>query len=57
MIMQRIMSGLTFRQIADMCGTSVAQIKKTYYYLNDEICLTNAIADYRRRDDGIIEVL
>jgi site-specific recombinase XerD len=34
MITQRIMSGLTFRQIADMCGTSVAQIEKTYlsYY-------------------------
>ena len=48
MITQRIMSGLTFRQIADMCGTSVAQIEKTYYHLNDEIRLTNAVADYRR---------
>ena len=57
MITQRIMSGLTFRQIADMCGTSVAQIEKTYYHLNDEIRLTNAVADYRRRDDGTIEVL
>jgi hypothetical protein len=25
--------------------------------LNDEIRLTNAVADYRRRDDGTIEVL
>jgi integrase len=57
MITQRIMSGLTFRQIADMCGTSVAQIEKTYYHLNDEIRLTNAVADYRRRDDGTIEVV
>ena len=57
MITQRIMSGLSFRQIADMCGTSVAQIEKTYYHLNDEICLTNAVADYRRREDGTIEVL
>jgi site-specific recombinase XerD len=57
MITQRIMSGLTFRQIADMCGTSVAQIEKTYYHLNDEIRLTNAVADYRRRDDGTIEVM
>jgi len=57
MITQRIMSGLTFRQIADMCGTSVAQIEKTYYHLNDEIRLTNAVADYRRREDGTIEVL
>lgn len=57
MITQRIMSGLTFRQIADMCGTSVAQIEKTYYHLNDEIRLTNAVADYRRREDGTIDVL
>lgn len=54
MITQRIMSGSTFRQIADMCGTSVAQIEKTYYHLNDEIRLTNAIADYRKEDDGTI---
>ena len=45
MITQRIMSGLSFRQIADMCGTSVAQIERTYYHLNDEIRLTNALAD------------
>ena len=46
------MSGLTFRQIADMCGTSVAEIEKTYYHLNAEIRLTNAVADYIRREDG-----
>jgi integrase len=57
MITQRIMSGLGFKQIADMCGTSVAQIEKTYYHLNDEIRLTNAVADYRRNADGTIEVL
>jgi site-specific recombinase XerD len=57
MITQRIMSGLTFRQIADMCGTSVAQIEKTYYHLNDEIRLTNAVADYRRNSDGTIEAI
>ena len=57
MITQRIMSGLTSRQIADMFGTSVAQIEKTYYHLNDEIRLTNAVADYRRNADGTIEVL
>lgn len=57
MITQRIMSGLGFKQVADMCGTSVAQIEKTYYHLNDEIRLTNALADYRRREDGTIEVI
>ncbi len=55
MITQRIMSGLNFAQIADMCGTSVAQIERTYYHLNDEIRLTNALADYKRNTDGTIE--
>ena len=55
MITQRIMSGLNFKQIADMCGTSVMQIERTYYHLNDEIRLTNALADYKRNDDGTIE--
>lgn len=57
MITQRIMSGLSFRQIADMCGTSVAQIERTYYHLNDEIRLTNALAEYKRRPDGTIELV
>jgi hypothetical protein len=35
----------------------VAQIEKTYYHLNDEIRLTNAVADYRRNADGTIEVV
>ena len=56
-IAQRIMSGLTFGQIADMCGISVAQIEKTYYHLNDEIRLPNAVADYRRNEDDTIEML
>jgi hypothetical protein len=54
MITQRVMSGLGFRAIADMCGTSVAQIESTYYHLNDEIRLTNAKADYIINDEGII---
>ena len=57
MITQRIMSGRSFQQIADMCGTSVAQIERTYYHVNDEIRRTNALADYRRRNDGTIEVI
>ena len=48
MITQRIMSGLTFRQIGDMCGTSVTQTEKMYYLLNDEISLMKSVADYKR---------
>ena len=57
MITQRIMAGLGYRAIADMCGTSVTIIEKTYWHLNDEIRLTSALADYRRREDGTIEVI
>ena len=57
MITQRIMAGLSYRQVADMCGTSIIMIEKTYWHLNDEIRLTSALADYRRRDDGTIEVI
>ena len=37
-----------------MCGTSIAQIEKTYYHLNDAIRLTNAVADRKRKIDGTI---
>jgi len=57
MITQRIMAGLGYRAIADMCGTSVMMIEKTYWHLNDEVRLTSALADYRRREDGTIEVI
>ena len=30
MITQRIMAGLSLQQVADMCGTSVSMIEKTY---------------------------
>jgi integrase len=54
MITQRVMSGLSFEQIAGMCGTSVAQIERTYYHLNDDIRRTAALADYRVEADGTI---
>ena len=57
MITQRTMAGLSYRQVADMCGTSIMMIEKTYWHLNDEIRLTSALANYRRRNDGTIEVI
>lgn len=54
MITQRIMSGLDFRQVADMCGTSVEQIEKTYWHVDDKTRLTNAVADHFRDKDGRI---
>ena len=52
-----MMSGLDFRAIADMYGTSITQIERTYYHLNDTIRLTNAVADYRVDSDGTIRVV
>ena len=37
--------------------TSVALIERTYYHLNDEIRLTNALADNSRNEDGTIEAI
>lgn len=44
MITERIMKGLSFRQVAEMCGTSMTQIERTYYHLNDDIRMENALA-------------
>ena len=57
MITQRIMSGLDFRTIADMFGTSITQIERVYYHSKDTIRLTNAVADYRLDSDGTICVV
>ena len=43
MVMQRIMAGLSYSQVADMCGTSIMMIEKTYWHLNDEIRLTSVL--------------
>jgi len=40
-----------------MCGTSITQIERVYYHLNDTIRLTNTVADYRLDSDGTIRVV
>ena len=32
MITQRIMAGLSYRQVVDMCGTSIMMLEKTYWH-------------------------
>ena len=54
MITQRIMSGLNFRQIAEMCGTSITQIEKTYYHTTEEKMVSNALAGYYVKDGLLI---
>jgi integrase len=53
-ITHRIKSGLSYKDIADMCGTSTTQIEKTYYHIDRDIKITQALADYIVSDDGII---
>ena len=54
MITQRVLSGLSFQQVAEMCGTSDTEIRKTYYHLVDDRRLANAVADFKRDKDGRI---
>ncbi|MBL1320029.1 MAG: tyrosine-type recombinase/integrase [Methylophaga sp.] len=53
-ITQRILSGLSLHAVASMCGTSVVQIERTYWHVNNETRLTSALADYVQNDDGTI---
>jgi hypothetical protein len=32
--------------VAEMCGTSITQIEKTYYHTTAEKMVSNALADY-----------
>lgn len=54
MITQRVLSGLSFQQVAEMCGTSDTEIRKTYYHLIDDRRMANAVADFRRDKNGRI---
>lgn len=54
MVTQRVMSGLSYSDVAEMCGTSSTEVENTYNHLNDAKRLTNAVATYRRTADGLI---
>lgn len=57
MITQRINSGLNYRDVADMCGTSATQIENTYWHLNDKKRYSNATADFKYNDNGTIRII
>tara|TARA_B100001964_G_C14231962_1_gene600481 strand:- start:1212 stop:2429 length:1218 start_codon:yes stop_codon:yes gene_type:complete len=52
-ITQRIKSGCTFSEVADMCGTSINQIEKTYWHADTATKLSTAIKDYRTHNNVI----
>ena len=53
-ITQKLVNGLSHRQVADMCGTSIAQIERTYYHVDDDMIYEAAFVDYDVGNDGII---
>lgn len=53
-ITDRIKSGLSYGNVAKMCGTSVTQIERTYFHIDKEIMISNALAGYFVSKDGVI---
>ena len=53
-ITQRVNSNLPPAAVAEMCGTSISQIEKTYYHTTEEKMISNALADYEYRDGLLI---
>ena len=45
-ITKRVNSGLPIASVAEMCGTSITQIEKTYYHTTEAKMISNALADY-----------
>jgi integrase len=53
-ITKRVNSNLPAAAIAEMCGTSITQIEKTYYHTTQEKMVSNALADYEYRDGLLV---
>lgn len=53
-ITQRVNSHLPPAIVAEMCGTSITQIEKTYYHTTEAKMVSNALADYDYVDGVLI---
>ena len=53
-ITDRIKSGLSYARVAMICGTSVSQIERTYFHIDKEMMIANAMAGYFITADGLI---
>jgi integrase len=53
-ITKRVNSNLPVAAIAEMCGTSISQIEKTYYHTTEQKMVSNALADYEYKDGILI---
>lgn len=53
-ITQRVNSNLPPAIVAEMCGTSITQIEKTYYHTTEDKMISNALAGYYVKDGMLI---
>jgi integrase len=53
-ITKRVNSNLPPAAVAEMCGTSITQIEKTYYHTTEAKMVSNALADYTYKDGLLI---
>jgi integrase len=53
-ITQRVNSNLPPAAVAEMCGTSITQIEKTYYHTTEDKMVSNALAGYYVKDGLLI---
>ena len=53
-ITKRVNSNLTPTAVAEMCGTSISQIEKTYYHTTDAKMISNALANYEYIDGMLV---
>jgi len=56
-ITKRVNSGLAIASVAEMCGTSITQIEKTYYHTTEAKMISNALADYEYKDGLLIPIV
>jgi integrase len=53
-ITKRVNSNLPPAAVAEMCGTSITQIEKTYYHTTEQKMISNALADYEYVDGLLV---
>lgn len=53
-ITRRVNSKIPVAVVAELCGTSIAQIEKTYYHTTDDKMVSNALSDYEIVDGVMI---
>jgi len=53
-ITQRVNSNLPPAMVAEMCGTSITQIEKTYYHTTEDKMVSNALASYYVKNGMLI---